>query len=147
MEYRARLLVRLETITRDIRNAIAEIPKEKWHSGTPSPHQVLARLRNMEKIVYSVRLQRVLDEDSPTMEMFNINQWEAVYYDPNESVEKMLNEYDEIRRHEIKILRALTPPQWTRLGRHSIFGIRTVQWWAERMLEHAALQLRELRAS
>jgi hypothetical protein len=59
----------------------------------------------------------------------------------------MINEYTALRQNELKFLRELPPRDWARTGRHNIFGVRTVQWWVERMLEYAMIQLHELQAS
>ena len=148
-EYRARLLDRLESIPGEIAQAARAIPSEKIHrptqSGKMSPHQIVARLRNMEKHAYSARLQKLITEELPAMKTFPIDQWEAEHYDPSESVESILDDYATIRQTELHLLRALSPQDWNRSGRHNTFGLRTVQWWAERSLEYATIQLRELR--
>ncbi|MBI5715240.1 MAG: DinB family protein [Chloroflexi bacterium] len=148
-DYRARLLDRLESIPDEIAQAARAVTPEKLRrpkpSGKMSPHQIVARLRNMEKHAYSARLQKIITEESPSMETFPIERWEAEHYDPSETVESILNEYVAIRQNELQLLRALSPRDWNRSGRHNTFGLRTVQWWAERSLEYATLQLRELR--
>jgi hypothetical protein len=148
-DYRARLLDRLESIPDEIAQAARAIPSEKIHrptqSGKMSPHQIVARLRNMEKHAYSARLQKLITEELPAMKTFPIDQWEAEHYDPSESVESILDDYATIRQTELHLLRALSPQDWNRSGRHNTFGLRTVQWWAERSLEYATIQLRELR--
>jgi len=148
-DYRARLLDRLESIPDEIAQAARAIPSEKIHrptqSGKMSPHQIVARLRNMEKHAYSARLQKLITEESPSMETFPIDRWETEHYDATESLESILKEYAAIRQTELTLLRALSPHDWNRSGRHNMFGPRTIQWWAERTLEYATIQLRELR--
>jgi hypothetical protein len=148
-DYRARLLDRLESIPDEIAQTVRAVSSEKIHrptqSGKMSPHQIVARLRNMEKHAYSARLQKIIAEESPSMETFPIDRWEAEHYDPSESIESILSEYVAIRQNELLLLRALSPHDWNRGGRHNTFGLRTVQWWAERCLEYASIQLRELR--
>ena len=147
-DYRARLLDRLESIPDEIAQAARVVTPEKIHRPTQSdkmsPHQIIARLRNMEKHAYSARLQKIIAEESPSMETFPIERWEVEHYDPSESIESILNEYITIRHTELNLLRALSPHDWNRSGRHNTFGLRTVQWWAERSLEYATIQLREL---
>ena len=148
-DYRARLLDRLESIPREIAQTVCAISPQKVHlpiqSGKMSPHRIVARLRNMEKHAYSVRLHKLMTEELPAMEIFPIDQWEAEHYDASESTESILNDYIAIRQNEIQLLRSLSPQDWTRRGRHNTFGLRTIQWWAERSLEYATIQLRELR--
>jgi len=148
-DYRARLIDRLESIPDEIAQIVRAISSEKIHqpiqTGKPSPHKIVARLRNMEKYAYSARLQKIIAEESPTMETFPIEQWEAEHYDAAESMGAILDEYVAIRKNELGLLRALSPLDWNRSGRHNAFGLRTVQWWAERGLEYATIQLHQLR--
>jgi len=62
-DYRARLLDRLESIPDEIAQTARAVSPEQMHRPTPSgkmsPHQIVARLRNMEKHAYSARLQKI----------------------------------------------------------------------------------------
>lgn len=143
-DYRTRLLAQLESAAQEIQATLEQAPHAQ--GGSPA-HRALARLRNMEKLVYSIRLQKILSEEMPYMELFNISEWEEKNYDPAEPAPEILREYLALRTQELKLLRTLTPQQWTQLGRHSTFGVRTLQWWVERMLEHATRQLNEIRTA
>jgi hypothetical protein len=145
-DYRTRLLERLETITADVSKAVEGIPLHQRQGGSPV-HRALARLRNMEKLVYSTRLQKILNEEMPYIEMFEIADWEQAHYQQNESLENMLAEFSALRQQQLQRLRQLTAEQWVRHGRHSIFGVRTMLWWAERTLEHTTRQLNEIRSA
>lgn len=150
-DYRRRLLDKLEGIVPEIADAVAAIPESRWHKsiapGQRSPHAVAAHLRDVERHAYLVRLRKVLDEESPVLESFDPEGWEAQHYDAAEAMTAVLAEYARLREDELGLLRALPPHSWTRVGRHSAFGVRTVQWWAERMLQHATEHLDELRAN
>jgi hypothetical protein len=143
-DYRARLLVRLEGIADEIADAIAAIPQSHWHEpvspGGRSPHTILSSLRGLERYVYSLRLQRILTEDSPELAPFTPDP-----PDPALTIADLLAEYKTLRQAELELLRHLPPTAWVRVGRHPIFGLRTVQWWTERTLEHSKRHLRELR--
>ncbi len=143
-DYRARLLVRLEAIADEIASAIAAIPQSRWHEPmTPegrSPHTILSSLRGLERYVYSLRLRRILAEDSPRLAAFTPDP-----PDPALTMADLLAEYKTLRQAELELLRHLPSAGWARAGRHPLFGVRTVLWWAERTLEHSKRHLRELR--
>jgi hypothetical protein len=149
LDYRERLLERLETVPSDIANAIAAIPEERWHTpatdGQRSPHAILALLRDMERYAYLERLQRLLIEETPAFTPFYFPDWDDEHYHPDEPMTEILADYSGLREAEMQILRSLSPLQWSREGRHSTLGLRTVQWWAERMLEYSEDKLKELR--
>ena len=143
-DYRARLLARLEAITDEIADAAVEIPQGRWREpvkpGGRSPHAILSSLCDVEQYAYSLRLQRILTEDTPALEPFTPQP-----HDPALTMTDLLAEYKSLRRAELELLRHLPPAGWARAGRHPLFGLRTVQWWAERTLEHSNRHLRELR--
>ena len=148
-DYRERLLDRLETVVRDIADAVAAIPEDRWpepiHAGARSPHTIVAHLRDVERHAYLNRLQRLIAEESPAFDSFDPANWESDYHDPAESMTHLLSDYASLRETELQILRGLSPVGWARAGRHTTLGVRTVQWWAERMLDNAEDRLRELR--
>lgn len=150
LDYRERLLERLETVVPDLADAIAAIPESRWHTpgeiGRRSPHALLAHLRDVEREAYAVRLKQLLEEDSPAFVQWDSPHWETTLYNPAEPVTHILTEYAGLREEELQILRPLSAKEWSRIGRHELLGRRTVQWWAERILENAENRLRELAA-
>jgi uncharacterized damage-inducible protein DinB len=150
LDYRERLLERLETVVPDLADAIAAIPAARWHKpremGRHSPHALLAHLRDVERGAYAARLKQLLEEDSPVFAQWDSPHWETTLYKPEEAVTHILTEYATLREEELQILRPLSPKEWSRIGRHELLGRRTVQWWAERILENAEGRLRELAA-
>ncbi len=57
-----------------------------------------------------------------------------------------LADYAGLRESELQLLKPLRPADWARAGRHTTLGLRTLQWWVERMLEYAEEHLKELRS-
>jgi hypothetical protein len=149
IDYRQRLLERLETVPSDIADAIAAIPERDWHTPASdtlrSPHANLSLLRDMERHAFLARLQRLLAEDQPFFDLFYFPHWDEASYNPAEPMTQILADYSGLREAEMQILRSLTLQQWAREGRHTTLGLRTVQWWAERMLEYSEDRLKELR--
>lgn len=150
LEYRARLLDRLETVVPELADAIAAIPESRWPGPLPrggrSPHALLAHLRDMEREAYSPRLRRLLSEESPTFDPWDSPDWEAEIYNPNEPLAQILADYAGLRESELQVLSTLQPSDWARSSRHTTLGSRTLQWWVERMLDYAEDRLSELRS-
>jgi len=149
LEYRERLLNRLEAVVSEIADTVAAVPESRWHqplrAGARPPHAIIAHLRDVERNAYAPRLRRLLDEDMPEFESFDPEKWEADRYNPDEPLTALLAEYAGLRETEMSLLRPLTSRGWARCGRHITFGVRAVQWWVERALRHAEEHLRELR--
>jgi len=147
-DYRANLLARLESIVGEMGDAMAAIPESQWHTvllSDRSPHLILSSLCAVERLAYLPRLRRLIAEDSPTLKNFDPDRWQAEQYDPAVPMTTLLAEYAGLRESELQLLRPLPPEGWARVGRHPTFGRHTVQWWAERILEHSMIHLRELR--
>jgi len=150
LEYRARLLDRLEAVVPELADAMAAIPESRWpdpvRQGGRSPHALVAHLRDMEREAYSPRLRRLLSEESPAFDPWDSPDWETEIYNPNEPLAQILADYAGLREAELQVLYALQPKEWSRTGRHFTLGRRSLQWWVERMLAYAEDSLSELRS-
>lgn len=148
-DYRARLIQRLESVVGEVGDAIAAVPEYRWHDRFNghhrSPHLILSSLCAIERLAYTLRLRRLVTEESPTLDNFDPDRWQAEHYDSTLSMTTLLANYAGQREAQLQLLRPLSPEGWAREGRHPTFGLRTVQWWAERILEHSMVHLRELR--
>ena len=149
--YRQTLAARAEEVVKRLAEAVAAIPAERWHTplaeGEWSPHELMAHLRDVEAQAYSIRLRRILEEDSPTLPAFDARGWHEDHYNPDEPMENLLSDYARLREEELALLRQMSPEQWSHFGRHDQFGIRTSQWWVECMLAHAFEHLQQLEAA
>ena len=145
-DYRSRLLGRLESIAAEVAEAIAGISESRWHEPVKpagrSPHAIIFNLHDLERRAYILRLRRILSEDSPVLEALAEKD-----HDSSVPMTQLLAEYKEMRSAELELLSDLPPAGWTRIGRHPAFGLRTVLWWAERILEHSKRHLQELRGN
>lgn len=148
-DYRERLLARFDSVVSELADAIAAIPEAHWHipqqAGLRSPHAILAHIRNTEAQVYLPRLTLLIREADPMLDLINVKVWEQDHYDPDEPLINILEEYAQLREAELQLLRQLAPADWNRAGRHLLYGVRTVQWWAERALAHTIEHMGELR--
>jgi hypothetical protein len=100
----------------------------------------------VEREAYLPRLRRLLGEASPSFEPWDSPSWDSEVYDPHEPLTQILADYAGLRESELQLLKPLRPADWARAGRHTTLGLRTLQWWVERMLEYAEEHLKELRS-
>lgn len=148
LQYRRHLLAELERSVEVLGAAWGALPPEKRHASLcakgHTPHWVLANLRAIESGALSVRLNRILTEDCPHITLFVEEDWMAAHYSPAEPAEDILADYARLRATELAWLQELPPQGWNRTGRHPWFGVRTLQWWAERCLAYAREHLQQL---
>ncbi len=143
-DYREFLLYQIEIDTEEMRGLVHHFPPDRW-DWRPGPGQWTARehlnhARNVERRCLE-RLEGVLahGEYVPPAKP----QSEPV--DRSESPTTLLEDYVSLRRREIAAFRPLTPSQWAHEFDHpTLWGRITVEWWAERVVEHTAEHLQGL---
>ncbi len=139
LEYRQRLLDRYEAAAREFREAVetADSPNVPREAGGWSAHQIAAHTRDVEKMVYGMRVRRTLEEDDPLFENFDGDAWMAEHYHPDEPLASILDELAGSVQEAVARLRGLPPEAWTRPSRHAAYGGGfTTQAWVERSLAH-----------
>lgn len=151
LEYRARLLQRLESQPGEFALVIAAIPAEQRRQRRDAqgrtPHLIAAHVRDLEARAFLPRVQRILAEDRPVLTPFSHHDWSAADYDPGESMDAILAEWSRARGELLALARPLDSAGWSRAGFHPPSGNRTLQWWAERAYAHASEHLSALRAA
>ena len=138
-EYRQQLLARLETTLREFREAVetATTPTVPREADGWSVHQIAAHTRDVEKMVYGMRVRRTLEEDDPLFENFDGDAWMAEHYNPDEPLASILDELAGSVQEAVARLRGLPSAAWTRPSRHAAYGGGfTTQTWVERSLAH-----------
>lgn len=149
-EYRQRLLARFAGLVGDLELTVQQISSSAWHlpiDGTNwTAHQIMAHLRDTEKLAFLPRLARILAEDLPAWERFDRSTWVENYYRPEEPMPEILADYGDLRAHELARLKNLPPEAWSRLARHPSWGMRTLQWLVEHGLAYSEEHLRYLRS-
>jgi hypothetical protein len=135
--YRARLLDRIGTATqefcdlcRKVRNPFARI-EEGWNT-----HQVAAHVRDVDEVVYGIRIRRTINENVPVFSTFDADTWVAGHYRAEEPLEEILADLETSVSATLSILQEIPDPTWSRMGRHEINGEFPLQYWVERALAH-----------
>ncbi len=136
-----------ETIARgviDLRNVVRHFPRDRidWQ---PSPDgwsakQHLHHMRHTEER-YLDRLEGILRKGLA----YTPPPVQPSVADPAESVEAVVKGYVSIRRREVTVLKGLSEDAWSSTFVHpTIWGEISVEWWAERIVEHSVDHLHNL---
>lgn len=150
-EYRAKLLDRLEQQPAQFAEALAGIPEPEWHTRRDEQgrtvHQVVAHVRYLETLAFGPRIRSILQADNAELVAYPTHHWADALYDRAEPLASILEEFSRTRAEIVAWLRPQDAAGWTRLGFHPPSGARTLQWWAERTLNHAREHLESIRGA
>lgn len=125
---------------------LAEVKPHQWLQ-RPDPHewsilQIICHLWQSEAPVHRARLQAILERDDPFI---------AVPPPPGPDIPpchddgyEALHCFQREREETIRLLSALTPTQWDRTARHSIFGLTTLLEMAHFTAQHDRLHITQL---
>ena len=148
LEYRRRLLDHFSAVAGDFERWLAGLTSDELQQPLAgagnSRHWLLAHLRAAEEHLFLVSLQRILTEERPLLEEFDRKAWMRAYYDPQQAIEMLLSGFTIIRQQELDYLHNMPPDGWIRIGRHPVWGNRTLQWWLEMSQAHAVSHLHQL---
>jgi len=116
-------------------------------AGGWSPHQVAWHVRAVETRAYLPRLEQLLTQDHPTLGDFDGDGWMARHYTADEAWERIVDDLQAARRSMQTRLEASPDSVWSRVGRHSYWGTRTLMWWVERSIAHIDEHIAQLSAA
>jgi hypothetical protein len=146
--YREGLLSALEGVVNELAKIAAGIPSKAWYqplsNGSHTPHYILAHLRALESLLFLNQLTRILDEETPVLQIFDDETWMATHYKPEEPTLSIMEDIVNLRKQELNWLRKLPSATWSRTARHPWWGVHTLQWWVELQLDYSHNYLREL---
>jgi hypothetical protein len=148
LEYRQCLLTRYEAAAHNFRTAVetATNPNVPYEADGWSVHQIAFHARDVEKMVYGLRVRRTLEEDNPLFENFDGDAWMAEHYRADEPLASILDELAGSVQAAAARLMRLPPEAWTRESRHATYGGGfTAQTWVERALAHIEEHLKSVR--
>jgi hypothetical protein len=138
-EYRQHLLERMEVAAEEFRQACQAVsdPGAPLEAGGWNVHQIAVHVRDVDGLVYGMRLRRTVTEQDPEFENFDGEAWMAEHYDPGEPLEKILGGFVDNVGEQVAWLKGLPDQAWSRPSRHTAYGSSlTMQTWAERGLAH-----------
>jgi len=146
-EYRAQLLERLVSVTKEFRKTCLAEPNpfSPLEEGGWSIHQVATHTRDVHVMVYRFRAQRTAQEENPLFQNFDGEAYMAEHYDPNEPLKPMLDGLVASVQAFVLILERLPVEAWSRESRHATLGGGfTLQSWVERDLAHIEEHLKAI---
>jgi len=139
LEYRVNLMEKLEEAAKAFRDACLAVtdPYRSLEESGWNVHQVAVHTRDVDKLVYGLRVRRTALEDNPEFPSFNGEAYMAKHYDSKESLSELLNGFVGSIEALVELLRALPPEAWSRVSRHTTLGTGlTLQTWVEKNLGH-----------
>jgi DinB superfamily len=146
-DYRTRLLARLESQPAEAAAMLAAFPEPEWYRPRGpdgrSLHQLAVHVRDVESMAFLPRLRRILNEERPELESFPSHDWTDDDYQPGEPMTHILAGWSQARAEVLDLLPTPAAAAWGRTGFHPPSGQRTLQWWAERIYDHARQHLLE----
>jgi hypothetical protein len=147
-EYRQKLINRLQEAAREFCEACLAVkdPYAPLEAGGWNVHQVAVHTRDTDKMVYGLRARRTLAEENPEFKNFDGEAYMAAHYDPGESLNQLLQEFNASITSLAEALRGLPDEAWSRPSRHETQGGGlTLQTWVERGLGHIEEHLKTVK--
>jgi hypothetical protein len=139
LEYRMNLMEKLEAAAKAFRAACLSVQNHyaPLEEGGWNVHQIAVHTRDVDKLVYGLRVRRTALEDNPEFPNFDGDAFMADHYDAKESLSELLDDFVQSVEALIELLRALPPEAWSRVSRHTTLGSGlTLQTWVEKNLGH-----------
>ena len=140
-DYRTLLLARLESQPAAVAARLAGIPEPAWYwphgPDGRSLHRLAAHVRDVESLDYLPRLRRILSEERPILETLPAHDGPDSDYWPSEPMTHILAGWSQARAEVFDLLPKPAGAAWSRTGFYAPSGLRTLQWWVERVYRHA----------
>jgi len=148
IEYRSRLVERLAEAAQEFSSA-CEAGKPEMHiEGDWTLHQIAAHVRDFGRSAYGERVRRTMQEENPFFERFNADEWMTKYYNQDEPLRNILDEFKKNVEDLCRMLNEAPQDAWSRLSRHETMGGElTMQLWVERSLAHIEEHLQTITKS
>jgi hypothetical protein len=138
MEYREKLIERLRSAAEELCDTCRMFDDPFMKAGEGwTAHQIAFHVRDVNREVYGMRIQRTLNEENPEFKNFDPDAWMTANYNRDEALENILNEFSMSMNKVCDLLGNAPQEVWSRLSQHEALGKElTLQLWAERALAH-----------
>lgn len=149
-EYRVNLMKRLEETARAFRDECLAVrnPHAPLEPGGWNVHQIAVHTRDVDKLVYGLRVRQTALEDNPEFSSFDGEAYMAEHYNAKESLSELLNGFVQSVETLVELLRTMPKEAWSRVSRHPTLGRGlTLQSWVEKNLAHISEHLEEVKRS
>ena len=111
LEYRQHLLGRYEEAACEFCEAVetTDSPKVPREADGWNVHQIAAHTRDVERMIYGLRVRSALEEENPLFENFDGDAWMAEHYNADEPLASILDELADSVRTNVAQLKRLRP--------------------------------------
>jgi hypothetical protein len=148
LEYRVFLVNRLRKAAEEFCDACEALDPSIKPSGEWTLHQIAAHLRDLNHLVYEKRVRETIAEDNPLFENFDPEAWMLSHYEPEEPIQKILDDFKGHVDQLCETLSVLPVEAWSRESRHEMIGDQLpLQLWVERGLAHIEDHLLEIKSA
>jgi hypothetical protein len=137
-----------------LRRAVDTTPADRF-TRVPAPGEwsaleTLTHVRDVIVHVYGLRLRRMFYEDDPLFADFDEEGYRAAMLERGETPASLMavivGEHEQLAR----LLELVPDQEWSRSGRHPVYGVMSIEFLARRIGEHAiehAAQITEARGT
>lgn len=127
----------------------ASLPPQAW-SLPPRPREwslteIVCHLRDVEADLNLPRFERVLREENPFLPSVDTNAWAEVRGYAEQGGPAALHSFTAARVATLELLARLSPEQWLRPARHSIFGPTTLRELVKITASHDRLHVQQIK--
>lgn len=148
IEYRTKLIARLVEVAHEFRAECLSVQDVTMplEAGGWTVHQIAAHTRDVDKLVYGMRVRRTAAEQNPEFQNFDGEEYMAEHYSKSAPLNEILDELVEQVESLAEELRSLPPQAWARVSSHAMLGRDlTLQTWVEKDLAHIQEHLATVR--
>jgi uncharacterized damage-inducible protein DinB len=128
------------------RGLSAEQLRQRPREGEWSMKEVMAHFLKVERDVFLLRLQRIVNEDRPRFESFDPEAWAAERDHRQGDFMDDWRRFAEVRRETATLLTSHPPAAADRIGLSAYFGPVTLAQYATHIVDHDAEHLAQLQA-
>jgi uncharacterized damage-inducible protein DinB len=109
-----------------------------------SIREILAHLVDDEMFVTRTRLERMIQEEHPSLVPHDEKKWYSQRNTTRDSLNELLSDFATQRAASLGILTMLREQEWVRTAYHSEYGNMTVEEWVKHWAEHDLIHLRQI---
>jgi hypothetical protein len=144
------MVARIRASARAVEQAVRTVASDKLNS-TPAPgewtvRQVLLHTRDVVSVAYGLRIRRCLVETDPQFASYEEEVYRRVNTGATETAEDIVRTL--VAEHDViaSLLSNLPDEAWQRTGHNPDGAVRTVEFFAARIAEHAEEHAQQISA-
>lgn len=109
-----------------------------------STREILAHLVDDEMFVMRTRLERMVEEDIPSLTSHDEKKWYHTRNTSRDALVELLNGFAIQRAASLNILTLLRDNEWERTAYHPEYGTFTIAEWLEHWAEHDVIHIHQI---